>query len=151
AEAVITYQSRGGADETGHVTGRHEQAAFAIFDELWQTTDRERNRRNAQSHRIDHRRAQTLRAGGMPEHIQARHGIVNFLDESGVESFHSGYGRPSFSLSAKQDEAGAVKNLCWQNARYSRHHVETFLLRHPPDDATDYGTGGPATLTSPVA
>src|SRR6266853_3882820 len=47
AEAVITYQSRGGADETGDVTGRHEQAAFAIFDEFWQTTDRECNRRNA--------------------------------------------------------------------------------------------------------
>src|SRR5258706_1147143 len=39
-----------------------------------------------------------------PEHIQARHGVVNFLDESGVESFHSGYGRPSFSLSAKRSE-----------------------------------------------
>jgi hypothetical protein len=87
----------------------------------------------------------------MPEDIQARHCVMNLLDESCVESLHSGYSRPSLTLSAKKDETRPPKNLAGQTARNSGHHVEPFLLRHRTDDTADHSAGRPTTLTSPVA
>jgi len=41
----------------------------------------------------------------MPENIDARHSVVNLLDESGVETLNARDSRPSFPLATEQDEA----------------------------------------------
>src|SRR6266704_468372 len=87
----------------------------------------------------------------MPENIEARHRLVDFLYESRVKSFDAGDSRTSFAFSAKQNQSGSPEKLARETSGDSANHIESLLLSHCPDDSADHGARRPAALATPVA
>src|SRR6185503_7962458 len=101
---------------------------------------------NTQCHRVDYRSPQSFRSRRMPEHVQTRYRVVNFVDKAGIESFHPRYRRAALALSAQEDKPGSSKQFTREATRDAAHHIQTFFLGHRADDAADHRAGGPATL-----
>src|SRR5437867_10525533 len=87
----------------------------------------------------------------MPKHVEPRHGVVNLLHKSRVESLDARDCRPTFTLSAQKHQTRAAEQLTRETARNSPYHVEPFLLGHRADDAADHRGRRPAALASPIA
>src|SRR2546423_7845863 len=87
----------------------------------------------------------------MPEDIQAGDGLVNFFDEAGVETFHTGDCRPSFALAAEQDDACSTKEVAGKTASDAADQVESLLLRHRANDSANHRTRRPTTFAAPIA
>src|SRR5689334_5043057 len=76
---------------------------------------------------------------------------MDLLYESSIEAFYARDGRAAFALAAEQDDAGATEKFAGESSRDAGDVVETFLLGHGSDDATDHSARWPAALTPPVA
>jgi hypothetical protein len=64
---------------------RDEQSALPVLDYFRQAANCEGNRWDAERHGVDYRCAKSFRARRVPKNIEPGNGLVDLLDESGVE------------------------------------------------------------------